>query len=144
MAIKRILMAHDGSESADKAFEWALDLTKKYGAALHVISISRPPDIGDDVETEAVMENSRRHYQSLLGRLQHRAKAKEIAGNFSVLVGHPAEQIIIQAEKDNADLIVIGHKGKSMIQRLRLGSVSKQVLHYAHCAVLVVRTDEET
>jgi nucleotide-binding universal stress UspA family protein len=34
---------------------------------------------------------------------------------------------------------VLGHRGKSLFERWRLGSVSKQVIHYAHCAVTVVR-----
>ena len=82
--------------------------------------------------------NSTKHYQSLLGRLQSRVTFKGHP-HFSVVIGHPAEQIVIQGEKDGADLIVMGHRGKSLFQRLRLGSVSKQVIHYAHCAVLVVR-----
>jgi nucleotide-binding universal stress UspA family protein len=135
--ITRILVAYDGSESADKAFDWAADLASKYAAELHVIAVARPPDFAEDVESEAVIENSRRHCQAMLGRLQHRAGAK--SPRFSVLVGHPAEQVIVQAEKEGADLIVLGHRGKKLFERLRLGSVSKQVLHYAHCPVLVVR-----
>lgn len=139
MTMKKILVAYDGSEPADKAFEWAVDLALKYQASLHVVAIARPPDVGDDVETEAAIENAQRHYQSVLGRLQHRGRAQDVHAKYSVVVGHPAEKIITQAERDEADLIVIGHRGKSMLERLRLGSVSKQVLHYAHCAVLVVR-----
>ena len=134
--ISKILVAYDGSESADKAFDWASDLASKYGAQMHVIAVARPPDFAEDVESEAVIENSRKHCQSMLGRLQHR-----VGGAFhaSVLVGHPVEQLIMQAEKEGADLIVLGHRGKKLLERLRLGSVSKQVLHYAHCPVLVVR-----
>jgi nucleotide-binding universal stress UspA family protein len=136
--ITQVLMAYDGSESADKAFEWSLDLAKKYGAALHVVAIVRPPDFAEDVESEAFIEDSRRHCESLLERLKSRA-ANGAAVKYSVLFGHPAEQIVIQAERDGAQLIVIGHRGKGLFERLRVGSVSKQVLHDAHCAVLVVR-----
>jgi nucleotide-binding universal stress UspA family protein len=102
------------------------------------VAIVRPPDFAEDVESEAVIENSRKHCQSLLDRLRDRA-ASAAATKYSVLFGHPAEQIVIQAERDGAQLIVIGHRGKGLFERLRVGSVSKQVLHDAHCAVLVVR-----
>jgi nucleotide-binding universal stress UspA family protein len=136
--LNKILMGYDGSESADKAFDWAANLAERYGARLHVVAIARPPDFAEDVESEAVMANSRKHCQSLLGRLQRRASERAHA-HYSVLTGHPAEQLIIQAERDEAELIVLGHRGKSLFQPLRLGSVSKQVLHHAGFAVRVVR-----
>ncbi len=55
------------------------------------------------------------------------------------LVGHPAEQVVGEAQKIGADLIVLGHRGKSLIERWLTGSTTKQVMGYAHCPVLVVR-----
>ncbi|HXZ95750.1 MAG TPA: universal stress protein [Burkholderiales bacterium] len=137
--IKRILMAYDGSAPADKAYAFALDLAKKYGADVHVIAVARPPDFGDDVETEAILENSVKHYEGLFAPLKDQAAAQGLNPQFEVVVGHPAEQIIYRAEEYQADLIVMGHRGKSLFERLRLGSVSKHVIHYAHCAVTIVR-----
>jgi nucleotide-binding universal stress UspA family protein len=54
-------------------------------------------------------------------------------------VGHPAEQIIATAEEWGADLIVTGHRGHGLFERWLLGSVSRVVIAYARCAVLVVR-----
>jgi hypothetical protein len=62
---------------------------------LRVLAVARPPEFGDEVETEAVIENSRRHYQQLLQSLQATtSKRKNVAIRFEVAVGHPAEQII--------------------------------------------------
>jgi nucleotide-binding universal stress UspA family protein len=58
---------------------------------------------------------------------------------FEVAVGHATQQIIYHADRYQVDLIVLGHRGKSMFQRLLLGSVSKQVVQYADRTVLVVR-----
>ena len=137
--IKRILMAYDGSAPADKAYAFAMDLAKKYGAELIVLAVSRPPDFADDVEMEAVLENSTKHYEKLLSNLKPQAAAQGINARFEVVVGHPAEQILYYAEQNEADHIVMGHRGKTFFQRWRLGSVSKQVIHYALCAVTVVR-----
>ena len=137
--IKSILLAYDGSAPADKAYAFALDIAKKYAADLYVLAVARPPEFGDDVETEAIIENSKKHYQKVLAPLKAQAPSLGARLHFEVAVGHPAEQIIRHAEQFKAELIVIGHRGKSLFERLRLGSVSKQVIQYAHCSVTVVR-----
>jgi nucleotide-binding universal stress UspA family protein len=55
-----------------------------------------------------------------------------------VLVGHPAEQIVRYAEAHRIDHIV-GHRGHTLFERWLLGSVARQVIAYANCAVTVVR-----
>lgn len=137
--IQRILVAYDGSEPADKAFAFALDLARKYQASVIVLAVAKPPEFAEDVETEAILENSQNHYHKLLAPLGVKARTGGVNAALEVAVGHPAEQIIYCAEKNKADLIVMGHRGKSFFERLRLGSVSKQVIHYANCAVTVVR-----
>ena len=137
--IKRLLIAYDGSESADKAFDFALELAKRYGAELRVLAVARPPEFAEEVEMEAVLENSTRHYESLLDRLKPKAVAMGVKAEFKVGIGHPAEQILSYAERHGVDHIVMGHRGKTLFERWRLGSVSRQVIHYAHCAVTVIR-----
>jgi nucleotide-binding universal stress UspA family protein len=139
MVFRRILLAYDGSTAAAKAAELALDLAVRYSAQLLVVGVARPPEFGDDVETEAVIENSRAYHERLLGPLRQRAAVAGVDASFAVKVGHPTEQIIAEAERAHADLIVIGHRGKTLFERIRLGSVSKQVVQYAECPVLVVR-----
>ena len=137
--IENILLAYDGSAPAEKAHSFALDLAGKCDADLYVLAVARPPEFGDDVETEAVIENSKKHYHKILAALKAQTPAASLRMHFDVAVGHPAEQIILHAERIKADVIVIGHRGKSLFERLRLGSVSKQVIQYAHCSVTVVR-----
>ena len=136
---KKILAAYDGSESAMAAFNQALDLARKYQGELHVLSIVRPPDIAEEVETEAIMENSQRHYEEIQEPLKSIAEAQGVSVHFVVLIGHPAVKITTYAEENGIDLIVMGHRGKSRLQRWLLGSVSKRVLSYAPCTVTVVR-----
>jgi nucleotide-binding universal stress UspA family protein len=136
---RRILVGYDGSKSATKAFQKALELAAADKAELHVLTVVRPPEIGDDVEGEAVIENSRRYHKKLLARLRRPVSAKGVKGVFEVAVGHPAQQIIYHADRNEADLIVLGDRGHSKFAKLLLGSVSKQVVQYANRAVLVVR-----
>ncbi len=137
--INRILMAYDGSDPAKKAYDFALDLAQKYQAQVWVLTVSRPPDFAEDVETEAVLESSRKHHHRLLAQLKLQSAGTGLHIHFEVAVGHPAEQIIYHAEQYQADLIVMGHRGKTFFERWRLGSVSTRVIQYAHCAVTVVR-----
>ena len=137
--IRKILAAYDGSESADKAYAYALDMAKKYGAELLVLSVARPPEPPEDVETEAMLEHAEGHYEKQFTTMKQRATAEGVHAEFKVAVGHPAEQIIYHADGNGTDLIVMGHRGKGFFERLMLGSISKQVVHYANCAVLIVR-----
>jgi nucleotide-binding universal stress UspA family protein len=137
--INRILVAYDGSDPARKAHDFALDLAQKCQAEVWVLSVARPPDFAEDVETEAIIENSRKYHHRLLAQLKQQSAGTKLHVHFEVAVGHPAEQIIHHAERHNVDLIVMGHRGRSFFERLRLGSVSKQVMDYANCAVLVTR-----
>jgi len=138
--IRRILLGYDGSDSATDAFTFALDLAQRYQAELHVIAISRPLEIADDVETEAIIENSRRHYEKVLRPIQARVATTPLKAHFEILLGHPAEQIVRYAEKHGIDHIVVGHRGHTLFERWLIGSVARQVIAYAHCAVTVVRT----
>jgi nucleotide-binding universal stress UspA family protein len=136
---RKILVGYDGSEPGKKAFDSALDLAARNGAELWVLTVARPPEIGDDVESEAVIENSLEYHRELLAPLRRMTEQAGVTGHFDVAVGHPAEQIIYSADQNRVDLIVVGDRGRSKFARLLLGSVSKTVVQYADRPVLVVR-----
>lgn len=136
---RKILVGYDGSGQGRKAFDTALGLAARHGAELYVLAVVHPPEIGSDVETEAVIENSRRHHRQMLDELKPSVAAQAVKAQFEVAVGHPAEQIIYHADRHEVDVIVVGDRGRSKFTRWLLGSVSKQVVHHAGRAVLVVR-----
>ena len=137
--MKHILVAFDGSQPAEHAFDFSLTLAGKFGSALHVLAVARPPEPPEDVETEAAIESAREHYQQQFAVLQARAAKAGVKATFAVVVGHPAEQIVYYAENHAVDHIVMGHRGRSFFHRWLVGSVSKQVMHYAHCTTTIVR-----
>lgn len=137
--IKRILIAYDGSESADKAFEFALDFAERYQGELYVLSVVRLPEPHDDIETEAFMEQAHKHYQTQFAHLQKKNHRSPVQVHFKSVIGHPTQQILRQVEELDIDHIIVGSRGKGFFQRILLGSVSKQVVIYAHCSVTVVR-----
>ena len=52
---------------------------------------------------------------------------------------HPGEQIVRHAEDWEAELIVVGHRGRTFLDRLLMGSVARYAITHAPCAVLVAR-----
>jgi len=136
---KKILLAFDGSEPAKKAFDRCLEMSRSFGAQMHVVAVVRPPEFAEEVETKALIETGRNQYSAQLERLKSLADAAGVHLTAQTRVGHPAEQIIAAAEEWQADLIVTGHRGRGLFERWLLGSVSRLVIAYAHCAVLVIR-----
>jgi len=139
MTPKRILAAHDGSKEADDAFATALDLAALSGARLQVVSVATPPEPPTRVETEAALDAATQHYEEVFEGLRRRARERGVDLESRVLVGHAAEQILRLAAETGADLIVVGHRGRSSIREWIFGSTSRRVVSYASCSVLVVR-----
>jgi len=137
--MKNIVMAYDTSEQAKKAFDFAAEMAQKYGAQLTVLSVVRPPEPAESVETGAMLEEASHIYAADFAKLKKKTAPLKIKAKFEVAIGHPAEKIIQRANALKADAIVMGHRGKSLMERWLLGSISKRVISYAHCTVIVVR-----
>jgi nucleotide-binding universal stress UspA family protein len=138
--IAKILVAYDGSDPSEKAFRLALEFARRFEAPVEVLSVVRPPDFtGGAVETTALVDSGRAYFQDQFRRLDEIARAAAVQARFHYSIGHPADQIVARAKEDGVDLIVMGHRGKSLVERWLTGSVTKQVMGYAHCPVLIVR-----
>jgi len=85
------------------------------------------------------LERFRKHYELALRKIVEAANGH--AGNVetSIVVGHPADEIIKRAEQSRSDLVIVGHRGTSQFKNLDMGSVSEHVLAHAPCLVLVTR-----
>ena len=136
---RKILLAYDGSDASKKAFETASTMAARDQAELFIVSVARPLEIADEVETEAVIESARQAHRRMLSALKPGIAAKKVKAHMDVVVGHPAEQIIYEADRLEVDVIVVGDRGRSKFARLMLGSTSKQVVEHAGRPVLVVR-----
>lgn len=66
-----------------------------------------------------------------------------LAVDRAVASGSPAEEILRAAERQRADLVVMGSKGLTGLKRVLLGSVSRKVARHAPCSVLVVRSRDK-
>ena len=135
---RRLLVGYDGSSESEKAVEMALSLAQCLDASILIFAVARPPEPSTSVELEAVLDDAKEHFEEGFKKIREKAKEHEIELQTATAVGHPAEQIIHRAEADGIDLIILGRRGRSMISRMMLGSVSERTLRYAHCPVMVV------
>jgi len=109
------------------------------GGALSGACSCGPPEPPTEVETQAVIELATRHYEELFDGLRRQAQERNVTLETYVLVGHPADQILKAAARYGADMIVVGHRGRSAIRDWVSGSTSRRVFTHATCPVLVVR-----
>jgi nucleotide-binding universal stress UspA family protein len=137
--MRNILVGYDGSEAAVNALNFAADLARAFVSSMHVLAVVRPPEFGGMVETEAVVEQSRQHYHNVLRGVYSKHAHEPFKTHVHIVVGHPAEQIVRFAEGHDIDHIVVGHRGHTLFERWLIGSVARQVVAYAHCAVTVVK-----
>ena len=136
---RKILVGYDGSPLAEKAVDLAIRFGICQKSAVSVLAVARLPEPATSVELEAVLDDAREHFEIGLKRVVERGQAHGVEIATDIVVGHPGEQIIHRAEADGIDLIIVGRRGRSMISRMMLGSVSERVLRYAHCPVMVVQ-----
>jgi nucleotide-binding universal stress UspA family protein len=129
----RILVAYDGTEAADQAFEVALGAARQRGAGIHVIAVASAAE----VETHVMHDRLRVECAAYLRPLPARGAAVHVDVEVEVTEGIPAWEIAGAARRIGADLIVIGHRRRSLLRRCMETSVAKRVLDRAPCAVLV-------
>lgn len=141
--IKHIMVPYDKSESAIRAFEYAIDLAGKYNANISIvtcISIQIPTDpyFGTAyIETTRLLkEDAMKSTQSLEPKL----KELKIQYKIDVLeVISITDTLTSYAESHNVDLIVMGSRGLGGFKRLLLGSVASGVSQHSKCPVLIVK-----
>lgn len=141
---KTLVVGTDGSETADKAVQSAVELARSLNAAIHIVTAFRTPRPGMGAAAGVAMVDS--GAGQALAEEAARAVGQEAIAKYGDGVaaeahggqGNPDEVILAIAEQVGADLIVVGSKG---MHRRVLGSVPNSVAHGANCAVLVVKTD---
>jgi nucleotide-binding universal stress UspA family protein len=142
--IETIAVGTDGSETASKAVDFALDLAEKFGSHVVVASSYRPVSEGrlrseqkeapEDIQWSI---NPMEDVEAALRGAEERAKARGLNTTTEAREGDPADVLCEIAEHHNADLLVVGNKG---MHRRVLGSVPNSVSHKAPCSVVIVKT----
>ncbi len=135
----KVLVALDKSEYSQKAYSRALEMAVREKAEITVISVY--PDLFEmDEGAHRVKESLKSAATAVVDAAEDRAKEIGVSSG-KVVVGavSAADAIVTHAKEKGYDLIVMGHKSRSGLEHLLLGSVAAKVVAYAPCSVLVVR-----
>ena len=138
-----IIVGIDGSNHSIRALEWAANQAAVQNAPLTVLTVhlvlqsgwtGNPvtfPEDSEELEKEhQAAEEMTLKVTSQLG------EARPASVTVRAVNGFPSQELI-QASRE-ADLLVVGSRGAGGFARLLAGSVSSQVVHHAHCPVVVV------
>jgi nucleotide-binding universal stress UspA family protein len=139
-----VVVGTDGSSTANKAVEAAIEVADRFGARLVIASsytemsasererASRdaPPEMQWAVSEVAAVD-------TLLEDIVQTAKDRGVETTSAALQGDPAQVLCDVAARESADLLVVGSQG---MQRRLLGSVPNSVAHKAPCSVMIVDT----
>jgi len=142
----RILVPIDGSDSAYRALELAMELQSKYNSELYLLCVYRHYSL---LEASMSMVNPDRPENLEDSMREHATNVVEGAKKFAeehgsknyrgfVKSGPPARTIVNFAKDKNVDLIVLGSRGLGDVEGYLLGSVSHKVTSLSHCPTLVV------
>ena len=141
----RILVATDGSASAEKAVETAAQLARNVGAGLTAVTVAAPYPYSALGESSAIAGAD---YQAKVGAeaSAHLARAKEIAVQSGVECGTSMQEagdvfrgILMAADQAGAGLIVMASHGRRGLSALMLGSETQKVLAHSKLPVLIIR-----
>ena len=139
-----IVVGVDGSDHSRRALAWAMREAVKHHQPLTVMSIPPPPARPATSIYWGVHSYPENSFDPDLARMAVQQFAEKVASEIgeapemtvSIGTGDAAEELV-NASHD-ADLLVVGSRGEGGFARLLMGSVSSQVVHHAHCPVVVV------
>lgn len=144
--LNRILTPLDGSEFSRHALPYALRLARPNHAEIIALRVIPPLIAGFDPVIEAVVLTDAER-QEMVDRLQAEVSSLDNAHLHTitpvVTEGFVAEEICDEAERREADLIVMASHGYGGLRRFSLGSVADKVLHSTQAPLLVVRAQEK-
>jgi nucleotide-binding universal stress UspA family protein len=140
MPFERILVAIDGSDCSRHAFTKAVELARVTGASLLALAVEGPlPAYAATIgEVEEVRREKDAFFRQLLAEVRDEARTADVQMDAEVRPGHAAELIVRYAGERQADLIVLGHRGHFLRDRM-LGSTADRVAEHAGCPVMIVR-----
>lgn len=146
--IKRVLVGVDFSGGSDTALLRAVRIAKAYGAIVHAVHVieSLPRDGVQNPALEHREEIARGLRDRLHGAVEKAGLTlDEDALSTELRVGRAAKEMLDAAEEINADVIVVGHRGKGLLERTLLGSVASSLVRASTRPVVVARdVDAET
>ena len=145
---KRILLAYDGTLEGAVALREGALLAKRCGAKVFILSVV-PQGAGVRLAEgvyAAAISHQMDSYKDLLAKGVNRLRALGLDPVGRLVVGEPVKAICAFVREVDADLVVVGHQKKGLLDRWWSGSTGAYLSDYIHCSLLIARnqvSDEE-
>jgi len=142
MLYSKILVAYDGSQTAEKALDSALKLAKlNHYSKVDVIHVFNLPTYFVDTAVfipPAAVEDKAQYTEQITEKIK--TVAADLTNiHIEVRSGAITKEILNYAEETGADLLVVGSRGLNAIGEFVLGSVSHNIVQHAKIPVLVIK-----
>ncbi|WP_224994652.1 universal stress protein [Cesiribacter sp. SM1] len=144
----KILVPTDFSFLANCSVNFAVQFAKIYKAGIKLLHIVDPPASGTMNSTGEIIKNHLddvfilklvERTKKLLEGIVHKYSDEGVEIEYEVRFGEPADSIILDITKSNIDLVIMGSRGASRINRLILGSTTEDVIRKAQCPVITMK-----
>jgi nucleotide-binding universal stress UspA family protein len=141
---QRILIAWDGSDASLRAFDVAIDITRRYDAELVAVSVAYSPAHAETAaDREESADAARRYLRQTFNEVADRAERAGVAVEHEIVEGQtPARALLEHAHDHGFDLIVCGHHHTRRAGRLLLHGVTHELVEAARIPVLIVSGEE--
>lgn len=139
--MKTIVIAVDGSEQSNRALEMGAQIAEKFDADLILAHVLLPLVVPAEASPAYVQEFDRQRRadaEALVRQGLDRVGSRKPRTELLVLSGSPAEELDALAVQRDADMVIIGSRGRGAVARALLGSVSNRLVHICQRPVLVV------
>jgi nucleotide-binding universal stress UspA family protein len=137
----QILAAIDLSAASPSVVTEAAKIASRRKASLTVLHCFEPPEVEGQAESSSRgrAREVRKIDAEMADRYNQLFEREAVRGQLDVIEGEPREAIVRKAEQLDADLIVVGTRGRAGLERVMFGSVAETVARTANCPVLAVR-----
>ena len=136
---EEVLVPTDGSEGATAAIAPAVDLASTYDARLHALSVVDTAAMGFDVRSATIVESLEEAAGDAVQAVQTQATAASVgAVKTAVLQDTPSQGIRSYVDEHDVDVVVMGTRGHTGLERYLLGSVTEKTVRTSSVPVLTV------
>jgi nucleotide-binding universal stress UspA family protein len=144
-ALRHVLLVTDGSAPSQHAVNYLARFPLPAGAKTWVMHVLPPRPDPETLVPEAreimtrVVEYEQHEGQIMVEQATQKLQTAQLQAEPILAHGDAATEIIEYAKEHSIDLVVSGSRGLSQVKGWYLGSVSRKLVHYAHCSVLIVK-----
>ncbi len=130
-----VLLATDGSETASKAVMQGFEVAANFDASVHILCVRAHADQSNG---ETSVTNAADSAETIIQTVKQKGRDFDVEVQLAVRTGRPHREILVYADQQGIDLLVLGTQGRTGLRKFALGSVATSVVREATQPVLTV------